>query len=167
MTTSEIESLLKPGDCLLYAPTGFYGWIIQSKTWHRVGHVEIYVGNGRSTASRNGIGVGLYPWRNTELAYVLRPTRSDTLDWIGFWKWFRTVNGQGYDWLGLLRFAWFKDVKIGGGDRMFCSPFAARAYRALNACVFGDAEDADAIAPFEFLLSPNLTIIATTQSLAS
>lgn len=165
MTPAEIESLLKPGDCLLYRPKGFFGWLIKLKTWHNIAHCEMYVGKGKSVASRDGVGVGSYPWRNAELAYVLRPV--NPLDWASFWKWFYTVNGQGYDWLGLVRFAWFRDIGTGNDNKQFCSEFLARAYRALGAKVFADAEDADAIAPSSFLTSPTLTIIATEQSLRS
>ena len=165
MTPTEIQSLLKPGDCLLYRPKprSLFGNIIKFKNWHEVSHVEIYVGAGKSVASRDGLGVAQYPWRDSELAYVLRPTYP--LDWAAFWKWFQTVNGQKYDWLGLLRFGWFKSIGTGDNSKMFCSEFAARAYRVLNAHVFADAEDADAIAPFQFLTSPNLTWVATPLSL--
>lgn len=163
MTPTEIESLLKPGDCLLYKPRGFFGSVIKFKNWHAVAHVEIYVGKGKSVASRDGLGVARYPWRDTELAYVLRPDYP--LDWAAFWRWFTTVDGQKYDWLGLLRFAWFKSIPAGKNNKMFCSEFAARAYRMLAARVFADGEDADAIAPFQFLTSPNLSWIATPLSL--
>lgn len=165
MTTNEIQSLLKPGDCLLYKPKGFFGWLIKLKTWHNIAHCELYLGDGKSAASRDGIGVGIYPWRNTELAYILRPTYP--LDWAGFWKWFRTVNGQKYDWVGLLRFAWFQEIPAGKDDKQFCSEFLCRAYRSLSAKVFSDTDDADAIAPGDFLQSPNLTVIATPISLRS
>jgi len=65
---------LRRGDCLLYRPKGFFGWVIATKTWHPVAHVEVYAGNDHSWASRDGLGVNLYPIRMTELAYVLRPT---------------------------------------------------------------------------------------------
>lgn len=165
MTRTEIEATLLPGDILLYRPVkgSLFGFIIRSKTWHNVSHCEMYVGKGKSVASRDGIGVGQYVWRSTELAYVLRPDRN--LDWASFWRWFQTVNGQKYDWVGLLRFAWFKDVGKGQETKQFCSEFLARACRALGAKVFSDAEDADAIAPFQFLTSPNLTVVATEFSL--
>lgn len=163
MNRDKLQSLLQPGDCLLYAPKGIFGAIIKFKNWHEVAHVEVYVGDGRSVASRDGIGVGLYPWRDAQLAYILRPELP--LDWYAFWKWFMTVNGQKYDWLGLLRFTWFRSIPAGKNDKMFCSEFVARAYRALGAKVFADGEDADAIAPFQFLTSPNLKWVATPLTL--
>lgn len=164
MTPAEILTLLKPGDCLLYRPKGFFGFLIREKTWHKIAHCEMYVGNGASVASRDGKGVGQYPWRNTELAYVLRPPQSE-INWPEFWKWFRTVNGQPYDWFGLARFAWGGDIGTGNNGKMFCSEFLTRAYRKLVAKVIGDEEDADAVAPFEFLVTSSLTVIATPISL--
>ena len=165
MTATELESRLKPGDCLLYGPKpgSFFGWLISLKTWHKISHCEMYTGKGKSFASRDGIGVGLYPLRDTEIAYVLRPT--DALDWAGFWKWFYTVNGQKYDWVGLLRFVYTKSGSTGNNNKMFCSEALTRAYRALGAKVFNEAEDADAIAPAAFLTSAGLTIVDTPLSL--
>lgn len=165
MTPSEIDAILRPGDCLLYGPKpgSIFGWLISRKTWHGVSHCEMYTGKGKSFASRDGIGVGLYPLRTDELAYVLRPT--DPLDWAAFWKWFYTVNGQKYDWLGLLRFVYTKSGSSGKNEKMFCSEAMTRGYRALGARVFNDQEDADAIAPAQFLTSANLVIVATPLSL--
>lgn len=165
MTPREIESLLRPGDHLLYGPKpgSVFGFLISVKTWHRISHCELYTGKGKSAAARDGIGVGLFPLRTEQLAYVLRP--QGTLDWVGFWKWFYTVNGQGYDWLGLLRFLWFKDIGRGNDGKQFCSEFLVRAGRALMLNIFAQAVDADAIAPANFLTSANLTIVATPLSL--
>lgn len=162
---TNLELRLKPGDCLLYHPKpgSVFGWLIARKTWHNVSHCELYTGKGKSFASRDGIGVGLYPLRESEIAYVLRP--GETLDWAAFWKWFYTVNGQKYDWVGLLRFVYTKSGSTGNNDKQFCSEAMARAYRALKAKVFNEAEDADAIVPAGFLLSPNLTIVETPLSL--
>ncbi len=163
MKATDLQVTLQRGDCLLYKPKGFFGAIIKFKSWHDVAHVEIYVGEGKSVASRDGIGVGTFPWRDTDIAYILRP--SYELDWIGFWRWFKTVDGQGYDWIGLLRFGWFKSIGAGDNKKMFCSEFAARAYRAMGAHVFGDYEDCDAIAPAQFICSPNLILVATAKDL--
>lgn len=139
------RSTLQPGDVLLYGATGLVGWIISIKTWHPVAHCEIYIGQGESVASRNGIGVGRYPMREAELVRVRRPTLP--VDLQEAMRWFATVNGEGYDWLGLLRFA--KPSGHGSATKMFCSEFATRFYRAGGFAPFGD-EDADAIAPCEF-----------------
>lgn len=167
MTPDEIQSLLLPGDHLLYGPKpgSFFGAVIAVKTWHGIAHCELYTGKGRSVASRDGIGVGAYPLRLEQLAYVLRPV--DPPDWFAFWKWFYTVNGQGYDWFGLLRFVWTKGISTGNNQKQFCSEFLCRAGRALGLRVFAVTEDADAIAPATFLTSAGLTIVATPLSLRS
>lgn len=143
---------LKAGDCLLYAPKGFFGWLISIKTWHQIAHCEIYVGNGKSVASRDGIGVGQYDWRNTELIYVLRPNRPfDLKEALAQFnhKW----RGQGYDWMGLLRFAWRAPVsRFRFENKQFCSELATRFYRGGGIDPF-NGEDADAIAPSQFLQS--------------
>lgn len=165
MNPSEIEGRLKPGDHLLYTPTkgSIFGALIAVKTWHGISHCELYVGKGKSAAARDGIGVGLFPLRTEQLAYVLRP--QGELDWFAFWTWFRSVNGQKYDWLGLLRFAWFKSIGTGNDGKQFCSEFLCRAGRKLGLKVFAATEDADAIAPASFLTSANLTIVDTPLSL--
>jgi hypothetical protein len=146
---------LEPGDCLLYAPKGVYGKLIAFKTWHGVAHCECYMGNGYSVASRDGKGVGTYPVRLTELIYVLRP--NEPFDRMKAYDWFIDhANGQKYDWWGLLRFVWTKKVSKAGDDKMFCSEFLTRFYRQGGLQVFNN-EDADAIAPFQFLLTEKLT----------
>lgn len=144
---------LKPGDCLLYAPQGLYGWAIAIKTWHAISHVEIYRGRGRSLAARDRIGVGEFDLRLGALAHVLRPAAP--FDFArALETFYRVYAGQGYDWLGLLRFAWrAKVVPDRFDNKQFCSEFATRFYRAGGLDPF-PREDADAIAPFQFLLSP-------------
>lgn len=140
---------LKPGDLLLYGASGWVGWVIAVKTWHKVSHCEVYVGNGQSVASRDGIGVGRYPLRTEGLLYVLRPTQP--LDQASALAWFQTVDGQRYDWLGLFRFFTLGKQST---DKQFCSEFATRFYRHGGLEPFTPLEDADLIAPATFLLSP-------------
>lgn len=141
---------LKPGDCLLYAPLGFFGKIISLKTWHEVGHCECYVGNEQSVASRDGKGVNLYPFRDTELIWILRPPINSFNLKLAY-DWFETVKGQKYDWYGLLRFAWKAEHKnIGNNNKMFCSEFLARFYNRGGWDLFY-GEDCDAVPPCLFL----------------
>lgn len=173
LTPDQILALVRAGDQLLYRPQRFdlkhpgwiFGALIRFKTWHNVSHCELYIGKGKSAASRDGVGVGLYPLRTSELAYILRPTQS--LDWAAFWKWFYTVNGQAYDWVGLVRFAWFKSIPTTHNDKMFCSEFLTRADRALGVNAFNPDEDADAVAPASFLLSPNLVSVSASGALSA
>lgn len=162
-----IETELKPGDCLLYhpvpfSPSHFMGWLfgeaIARKTWHNISHVEVYAGKEQSVASRDGKGVDIYPFRSDQLAYILRPTQNFNFDEA--FNWFLTVKGQGYDWKGLLRFVYTNEASTYSlaPQKMFCSEFATRFYRAGGLDLFG-GEDADAIAPFQFLTSMGLVII--------
>jgi len=148
-------SLLKSGDFLLYRPTGFFGWIITIKTWHKIGHCECYIGDGYSVASRTGIGVGTYPFRADELAEVLRFKPEYKFKLNSALTWFlRVAKGQGYDWLGLLRFAWGSDYTKGDkNNKQFCSEFLTRFARAGGVDPFNN-DDADAIPPFMFADSP-------------
>lgn len=107
-----------------------------------------------SVASRNGLGVNLYPFRRDGLAYVLRPLETYgplSVDNAQSW-FFRKAQGQSYDWLGLMCFT--LAVKQGSPDKMFCSEFAARWYRAGGLRPFAEDYDADLIAPAQFLQSP-------------
>lgn len=148
---------LKPGDCLLYAPCGFFGWLIALKTWNKVSHVEVYVGNGKSVASRDGQGVGFYELRTKGLVRVLRPRGEFNISSALLW-FFNFANGQKYDWKGILVFA--LAVSEGSRDRMFCSEFATRFYRAGGFHPFAENYDADHIAPAQFLQSPCFEEIA-------
>lgn len=140
---------LRPGDVMLYKPSGLYGWIIKVKTWHSISHVEVYHGGGISAASRDGKGVNFYPVRLDGLAYVLRPT-------IPFDKakadaFVSSMLGTPYGWLDLLDFVGISVDKKG----IVCSPFATLDLRAAGIPVFND-EPANLIAPFEFLDSEHL-----------
>lgn len=149
-----ITTNLQPGDALMYAPSGFFGWAIAIKTYTKIAHISIYAGDGQSWASRDGKGVGLYPFRESKLAYVLRPTVP--LDLLEMAKWFETVDGQGYDWLGIARFIAWGSIGTGNNGRQFCSEFACRLFRAGGFDPFAGA-DADAISPAAFLINPLFT----------
>lgn len=148
---------LRTGDVLLYEPTGLHGLIIAIKTWHAIAHVEAYVGGGRSVASRDGIGVGEFELRTSELIHVLRPVAP--FDFDAAMRAFRSKwQGQGYDWWGLLRFAWRAPVSaIRFENKQFCSEFLTRWLRAGGLDPF-NGEDADAIAPYQFLLSDKFRV---------
>lgn len=146
-------SLLRPGDVLLYKGKGIFGLIIQIKSWSKIGHCEVYAGDGYSVASRDGKGVDVYPLRESELVMALRPNRpfklSTALDWFR-----QEAQGQGYDWLGLLRFTWGSDYTKGNSNnKQFCSEFVTRFYRKGDLDPFPGA-DADAVPPAWFAVSP-------------
>lgn len=140
------SDFVQPGDVLLYRPSGVFGWLIALKTWHAIAHCEAYAGRGYAVASRDGVGVGRYPVRREGLVRILRPVPAVDMD--AAMAWFATVDGQKYDWLGLIRFATWRAQHP--RDRMFCSAFLTRWLRAGHAEPFQPDEDADSIAPFEF-----------------
>ena len=152
---------LHPGDVLLYRPTGIFGWVIATKTWHQVGHCEIYLGAGVSVASRDGLGVGIYPLRTADLATVCReaprtcayggethtfPLRFDLAKALA---WYRIQPAQPYGWLDLLQFVGLNIDSKG----IVCSPFATEFLRAGGLDPFNH-EPSLKIAPFQFRLSP-------------
>lgn len=144
---------LKLGDCLLYSGNSPYSWLIKIKTWNKITHCEMYFVNGTSLASRDGQGVNFYELREKGLVKVLRP--KFPIDHEKLIKWFDTVQNQKYDWLGLLRFAWFDKVPFGNNNKQFCSEFMVRAYRAASDYKIFNRVDADAIAPWMFELESN------------
>jgi len=147
---------LFPGDCLLYRPSGVFGRIIAVKTWTKISHIEVYAGDGMSVASRDGKGVNAYAVREAGLGYVLRPTRQP-VDITAGMAWFnKYARGQAYDWRGLLIFT--LAVKQGALDRMFCSEFGVRFYRACGMHCFAPHWDADRTPPSMFYASPGFTL---------
>lgn len=148
---------LKPGDCLLYSPkkSSVFGWLISIKTWHRISHCECYIGDGYSAASRDGMGVNVYPVRLEGLNKVYRPKAEYKFSLAKAIQWFLLeAKGQKYDWIGLLRFTWGQPYVNGAkNNRQFCSEFLTRFYRAGGLDPFND-EDADAVPPYLFSISP-------------
>lgn len=151
-----MEPNLRPGDVLLYSGGGLFSRLIQMKTWSRYSHCEVYDGDGFSMASRDGIGVGRYFLRIDGLRVILRPLPKFDADAAR--EWFACVNGQPYDWFGLLSF--FSAKRQGRRKwKMFCSEFAVRYLRAGGVEPFNKAADADGIAPGELLKSSTLIVV--------
>lgn len=148
-------STLRPGDCLLYSPGhSVFSLLISIKTWNAISHCECYIGDNKSVASRDGLGVGEYDLRLNGLKYVLSPP-IEKFSIIEALRWFETVKGQKYDWLGLLRFSWSSAYVPGEltDNKMFCSEFLSRFYDKGGWEIFNDV-DCDSIAPCNFLLAP-------------
>ncbi len=150
-----LSNLMQPGDLLTYGPSGIFGWIIRIKTWHPIAHVETYIGNGMSVASRDEIGVGQYPLRLEQLNGIYRPKEAFNLQ-KGL-DWFKTVNGQKYDWFGLLCFTDLIDR--GSKNKMFCSEFCTNLYREMGIEPISIHERPEEVAPFELAESPSFTRI--------
>lgn len=142
---ANITDKLQPGDCLLYKPASLFGWVIWLKTWHDISHVEVYAGNGMSYASRDGIGVGKYPLRTSQLAWILRPSKPLANLQRGF-EYADDMKGTPYGWLELLAFVGIP-VHFGG---IVCSAFATELYRHAGWSLF-PTDAAEDVAPFEFL----------------
>ncbi len=146
------EPDLRVGDVLLYAGTGWFSLLIRIKTWSKYSHCEVYDGSGYSVASRDRIGVGRYDLRLDGLRVVLRPRGRFSA--VRARAWFRAVDGQPYDWWGLMAFTGAKHQGKNNWAQ-FCSEFATRYLRAGGVDPF-NGYDADGIAPGEFLKSPAL-----------
>jgi hypothetical protein len=151
---------LEPGDLLLFSRKGFFSRLIRIKTWSSISHCSIYIGAGKTVASRDGKGVELYDLQPDGLAAVLRPTLPvdlpAALDWFA-----AKAKGQRYDFLGLLRFFTLGKQST---DKQFCSEFATRFYRAGGFEPFYADIDADLVAPGQFLYSPRFSRVLTSPS---
>lgn len=139
-----LRAILLPGDVLLFDHAGFFNAIIKFKRGEKYSHVEIFDGGDHTWASRNGQGVAYYPLSLDGLAAIYRT--KEPLDLVSAEQWFKTVDGQKYDWVGLLSFAWARFQGRENG-KMFCSEFATRFLRAGGVELFSPDTDADAVSP--------------------
>lgn len=156
MTTFN-QSILQPGDVLLYYTThDLVDTIIAEKTGKDVGHVERYAGDNQSFASRNGVGVNLYPLRLDGLICVRRPYKA--IDFTAGVAWFNKVaKGQGYDFEGLLSFTSF--IKHGHDGQMFCSEFSVNFDRACGFEPFNSDQPAFETSPRDLWISGAYTTV--------
>lgn len=145
------KAIAKPGDVLLYFVDGVVDLVIAEKTGKRVGHIEVYIGDGQSLASRNGLGVNQYPLRLDGLICIRRP-KNQTFDLAKGIAWFNsTAKGMKYDFKGLLTFTSF--VKAGEPGAMFCSEFALNFFRACGYEPFNPSQLAVNTSPRDFWIS--------------
>ena len=140
---------IRPGDLLLYHRKGFAAWLIRTKTWSKISHVETYLGDGKVHAAREHVGVGTFPINFDGLVKVRRPLQRFNLATAA--PYIKLVEGQGYDWFGLLRFF---TIKQGDQTKQFCSEDATRLARAGGVVPFADDKDADAVSPGELDATP-------------
>lgn len=144
--------ILLPGDVLLYKPGNIYARVIAVKTWHPISHVECYIGNGKSVASRDGIGTGTYPVRMADLVTVCRA--KVPFDLPKALAWFAAQPHRPYGWLDLLQFIGWNITAPG----IVCSPFVTEFLRAGGLDPF-NGEPAAKIAPFEFELADEFQVL--------
>jgi hypothetical protein len=152
-------SILRPGDVLLYSGSGIFSTLIKIKTWSRYSHCEVYDGARTSLASRDGIGVGRYLVRLDGLRVVVRPKGNLVLE-TGR-AWFKTVDGQKYDWAGLLSFTW-AGWQGKENNAQFCSEFLVRYLRKCGFDPF-NGYDADGIAPSELAKNSGFDVIWSAE----
>lgn len=147
----QIPDDLKRGDALLYFTADITDAIIAWKEGDsldrlRVSHIEIYAGSGSSWASRNGIGVALYPFRATGLQVVRRPVQTfDAGNRVD--EWFMTINGASYGWKDILATAGIR----AGGNGVDCAHFAALLMQVAACPQFSDTINLAQITPFDFV----------------
>lgn len=145
MTSDFLKGNIVKGDILMYDRNGIVNRFIRLKTGSCYSHCEVYVGNSRTYASRNGIGVDEYELRTDGLVAIYRPLATFYKD--SGEEWFQNVaRGQKYDWFGLVAF-WFARLQGSKNRKMFCSEFVIRYMRACHVYIFSDEADADAVSP--------------------
>ena len=147
---------LQVGDVLLYRPSGFLGWAIAVKTASRIAsHVEVAVKAGTAVSARQE-GVNYFPTRWSGLSRVLRPNHP--VDMAKGLAWFDAhARFQRYDYAALFRFFTIGKQSL---DKQMCSEVCTRLLRAaaIGWTPFG-SEDADLIAPRDFLKSDEYTLV--------
>ena len=151
---------LVPGDCLLYQGSSLFSWLIRVKTWSYISHVEVFIGNERALASRDGEGVSNYHLRLEGLVEVLRPTDAFDLD-AGI-AWYGTVKGRPYDWRQLFTFLKAGRRQLENEEAFFCSEFANAFYRKCGLFAFSRTYPSTAVAPGMFRASPHFEVVWTT-----
>jgi len=162
MTKANPLPELQPSDVLLYWTPCWLDVLISVKTYSDVAHVEVYEGNGMSSAARKE-GVNLYTFRSEGLRYVYRPI--EVPDNESARQWFRDqAQGYGYWYLGLLGFDWPKNhpVKLVASDgwhKKFCSQYGTQRLRAARCQPFHPEYPAEKVPPGLFKSSANLRCI--------
>jgi cell wall-associated NlpC family hydrolase len=149
---------LRAGDILLYSGGSLTDALIELKEGEpnfgaaaadSAAHVEIYMGNGVSYASRNGIGVNAYSFRADGLHQVRRPqgyfNEASVRAWMS-----KGIAGGPYGW-GDILLAVDIPSDLPGVD---CSHFAESALTVGGLPQFDPEYPANRITPRDFKLSP-------------
>lgn len=145
------------GDILLYSSLDIFDIAIELKESDGKAHVEIYAGDGQSWASRNGVGVNIYPFRSSGLVAVRRPRQ--TLNKPAVDAWFNDgVKGMKYGWVDILESLDIGPAGSGTTDiKQFsgvdCSHFASALLEVGNCPQFDTGYSKNKITPAEFDLS--------------
>jgi len=152
--------LLQPGDVLLYRRKGIFNWVIEHASNAPVSHCEVYAGNSKTFACRNGIGVDIYDFDPSGLALILRPkTNFDVAKATAYQQ---SVLKQKYDWTGLWR-AFVQNSWGRNSSKQWCSENSTNVERAAGVEPFDSFIPADMVAPGDFLKSPAFTRVWTSK----
>jgi hypothetical protein len=152
-----IPSDLKVGDILLYSSLDIFDIVIELKESDGKAHIEIFAGNNESWASRNGIGVNIYPFRSQGLVAVRRP--NGIFNKIKVDAWFADgVRGMKYGWSDILASLAIENAGSGTTDikhfnGVDCSHFAAALMEVAECPQFDTGYSKNKITPAESDLS--------------
>jgi len=149
MPDTNIIPPLQPGDILLYDSGSLVDWLIKFRTWSDVAHVEIYLDNYESTASRNGLGVDIYPVRYEGLRYIRR--LQVPFDRIAARKFAIKMRGTPYGYGDLARF-YLLNIPTKG---LICSQYGDLLLRAGSVVAFYEDYPPGAVSPRDYELIPN------------
>jgi len=144
------------GDTLLYTSHDLIDLGIEIKEADDVAHVEVYAGNNTSYASRNGIGVNVYPFRPDGLMYVRRNRGGFNQEEVE--KWFNGVKGLAYGWGDIISELEPNSVGLYTTDLtqykgVDCSHFAAALQEVAQTEHFDPMYPKNKISPRDFKLS--------------
>jgi hypothetical protein len=153
---------LRAGDCLFYGGWDIENLVVGLKTWSRATHIEVFVGNGFSMASRPGTGCHIYPLRKQGIRYILRPAgKLDLENGMAFFH--SNMEGLAYGYTDLTQFLpaldWcFKKLgfKVHG---IICSQAGDEFYRACAFRAFNTNYPAGMVVPRDFLVSPVFDLV--------
>jgi hypothetical protein len=145
---------LVAGDVLLFRRKGMFNWLIEHVSNSPVSHCEVYLGEHRTAACRNGVGVDFYDLDLHGLAVVLRPKTPFDVDRAVAYQ--RSVLHQGYDWTGLWR-AFAANQWGRNNTKQWCSENTTLVQRAGTVEPFTPEIPADMVAPGAFLMSAAYT----------
>lgn len=142
-------AILRPGDCIVDMPDWWnpIDDIISLKTWTKVCHVRIYVGDNQVVQCILK-GVNIYPFEENGIGGVLEPLFPFDLAKAMVW-FYSTAQGQKYDIPSLFKFYSLGRTKP-NLKAMICSEFGTRFYREGGGVPFNPEADADYISPAQF-----------------
>lgn len=144
------NKLLQPGDVLLFARKGLFNWVIRVASNSPITHTELYLGNGKTSAARNGKGIDTYDLELDGIAVVLTPKIH--IDMEGVLRGHKSRIGMGYDWKGLVR-AFVRNQWGRTNDKAWCSEATTLDLRDGGVEPFVKEIPADMVAPGDFLKS--------------